>query len=359
MNAVASDNFWLSPMPFQRPGPGTASDGLPRYDVTQFNQAYFDRLRARVIAAGERGIYASIMLFNGWSVTHADLNNAWKGHPFRSTNNINGINGDPNGDMLGEETHTLAIPAITAIQDAYVRKVIDAVNDLDNVLYEISNESPGQSQSWQYHMIQLIKNYEATKPKQHPVGMTVEYPGGSNAELFASDADWISPNGDINTPPVATGSKVILSDTDHLCGVCGDRYWVWKSFLRGENPIFMDPWDVDIAFNDPTSVSIRQNLGYVRAYAARIDLAGMTPQSNLASTGYCLANPGGASPEYLVYLPSGGSVTVDLSGTAGGLEVEWFSPRTNQTVAGGTADAGGTASLAAPFTGDAVLYLHR
>ena len=34
--------------------------------------------------------------------------------------------------------------AITALQEAYVRKVVDTVNDLDNVLYEISNESSRQ-----------------------------------------------------------------------------------------------------------------------------------------------------------------------------------------------------------------------
>ena len=30
---------------------------------------------------------------------------------------------------------------MTALQEAYVRKVIDTVNDLDNVLYEITNEA--------------------------------------------------------------------------------------------------------------------------------------------------------------------------------------------------------------------------
>jgi hypothetical protein len=44
-----------APMPYQRTGPGTAEDGLPQFDVTQFNQLYFDRLRDRVIEAGERG----------------------------------------------------------------------------------------------------------------------------------------------------------------------------------------------------------------------------------------------------------------------------------------------------------------
>ena len=34
----------------------------------EFNQEYFDRLRSRVIAAGECGIYVSVMLFQGWSI---------------------------------------------------------------------------------------------------------------------------------------------------------------------------------------------------------------------------------------------------------------------------------------------------
>ena len=32
-------------------------------------------------------------------------------------------------------------------------------------------------------MIRFIKRYEADKPKQHPVGMTILYPGGTNADL--------------------------------------------------------------------------------------------------------------------------------------------------------------------------------
>ena len=44
-------------------------------------------------------------------------------------------------------------------------------------------------------------------------------------------------------PPPADGRKVILTDTDHLWGVGGDVAWVWKSFLRGLNPLFMDPYE--------------------------------------------------------------------------------------------------------------------
>ena len=34
-----------------------------------------------------------------------------------------------------------------------------------------------------------------------------------------------------------------LLDTDHIWGCGGNAAWVWKSFLRGHNPLFMDPYD--------------------------------------------------------------------------------------------------------------------
>ncbi len=151
-------DVYFNPMPYARTGPGTALDGGPKYNLDQFNQAYFDRLRSRVVAASDRGLYVSIMLFQGWSIDNngKGSGNPWPGHPFNRANNINGVDGGLNNDGEGEEIHRLAVPAVTARQEAHVRKVIDTVNDLDNVLYEISNESTGpENTQWQYHMINL------------------------------------------------------------------------------------------------------------------------------------------------------------------------------------------------------------
>ncbi len=363
-------NYWFDPPPpFQRMGPGLALDGKPKFDLTKLEQRYFDRLRARVEAARTQGIYVSIMLFNGWSVASAKgsfaANNPWPSHPLNAANNINGLDGDANGDNSGEEVHTLANPAIMAVQEAYIKKVIDTVNDLDNVLYEISNESDNSSTDWQYHLINFIKAYQATKPYQHPVGMTVEFPSGDNNKLFDSPADWISPNGPLDDPITGDGRKVILHDTDHLCGICGDREWVWMAFMRGLNPIFMDGYDgagygvggAGFTFDDPTWVSLRKNLGYTRLFAERMNLAAMTPQNTVASTGYALAKPNSPNAELLVYLPQGGAVTVNLTAVNGLLTVEWFNPATGVSSDGGTVAGGAERQLTAPFTGDAVLYL--
>ena len=347
-----------APQPWARTGPGKALDGKPKFNLTKFNPAYFDRLRRRISAAHDRGIYVSVMLFEGWAMQFSA--GAWEGHPFHKQNNINDIDGDQNEDGKGLEFHTLANPEVTALQEAYVSKVIDTVNNFDNVLYEISNENHPPSTQWQYHMIRYIKKYEKSKPKQHPVGMTFQYRGGKNETLFNSPADWVSPNnegGYRDNPPAADGRKVILNDTDHLWGIGGNQAWVWKSFLRGYNPIFMDPYDgVVLGENfDSKWEPIRVSLGHTRRYAERMNLASMQPRNDLASTQYCLANPGA---EYLVYKPASDESSITVTLKSGRYKYEWFNPNQGKIVSKGTIRAdSGEQTLKAPLKGDAVVYI--
>jgi len=340
----------VQPQPWQRTGPGTALDGQPKFDLSAFDQTYFDNLRARAVAAAERGIYVSIMLFEGHALNYSQPPWNWDGHPFHPGNNIN---------QLGVERdtlHTLDVPAGVEVQKAFIRKVIDTVNDLDNVLYEIANEDGHGTVEWQYHLIDYIKAYERSKPKQHPVGMTFRYNGGTNDELFASPADWISPGTSDYAEPAANNSgKVVILDTDHIWGIGGDSNWVWKSFVRGNNPIYMDPFGSP--HNPAADPTAQRAMGQTLAYARRLDLAAMEPRPELASSTYALASIGKANDTYLVYSAGKPEVTVDLSSTAGELSAEWFDPQTGKTVDGGSVAGGGVQSFAAPFESSAVLYL--
>ena len=349
----------VAPLPFMRTGPGKALDGKPKFDLRKFNPAYFERLRTRTEAAREHNIYASIMLFEGWGLQRLEA--GWRNHPFHPDNNVNGIDGDLNGDGYGVEVHALADTSITSIQTNYVKKVIETVNDLDNVLYEISNENHPPSTQWQYYMIDFIHEYEKGMPYQHPVGMTFQFKGGSNETLFESPADWISPNpegGYRDNPPDAAGRKLIITDTDHLWGIGGNQQWVWKSFLRGMNPIFMDPYDCEVLKGsyDPEWVEpIRKSMGYTLEYAKRMNLIKMVPENELASSAYCLAEKG---KEYLVYLPEGNEVTVNLTDASRDLKVEWFNPNSGETVKQGKIKGGHVPVMKSPFgDDDAVLYL--
>ncbi len=381
----------FTPAPYLRTGPGTALDGGPKFDLTRFNEAYFSRLHERVRVAGEQGIYVSIMLFNGFSVADKSRKitgkgNPWRNHPYNSANNINGIDGDLNGDGQGFEVHTLSDPTVVALEEAYVAKVVDTVQDLDNVLYEISNESDKQSRDWEYEMIRFVHTTEKARAKQHPVGVTVAFPDGKNDDLWASPADWIAPNDSDaepykTNPPASDGRKVVVADTDHLWGIGGNVDWVWKSFCRGLNMLFMDPYQAQVppgsgplltdgrtdektqsARDRAEWEAVRRNLGYTRLLAERMNFAAMSPKSSLASTGYCLANPGS---EYLVYLPRPRwrywflrrTVVVDLGASPSSIRAEWFSPASGKMFDGGSVTGGRSVQLKAPFWGAAVLYL--
>ena len=186
--------------------------------------------------------------------------------------------------------------------------------------------------------------------------MTFQYKGGTVEELFASPADWISPDcsrGYKPDPPAASGAKVMIIDTDHgygwqalkKDGARVQQAWVWKNLLRGNQTLFMDPYLAKIAGGntgrnspgganprepyfglspDPYWETIRVAMGRARRYAEKIDLAAAAPRSEVSSTAYCLANPGS---EYLVYNPGEPkSFTVSLNG--GGYEFEWYNPTT-------------------------------
>ena len=350
---------YCQPHPWKRTGPDAAVDRKPRFDLTAFDPDYFDRLRQRIALARDRGIYVSIMLFEGWEVQFTD---AWRFHPFHGPNNVNGIHTDPAGrgllyNQLREDSTG---QRVLKLQEAYVSKVIDTVNDLDNVLYEICNEAGAYSTAWQYHMIDFIHGYESKKPKRHPVGITFMYPGGTNRTLIDSPADWISPNPgspeeDYKFRPSARDvGKVIVNDTDHLWGhTGGDNVWVWRSFLRGLNVLFMEELLPSPTWQD----SARVAMGQARRLSERIDLAHMHPVPALAQTGYLLTD---RSLWYVAYQDGGqGEFWVDLTGSSGVFSVEWLDTMNDKAVQGKPVEGGARRVFTTPFPGPAVVILKR
>jgi hypothetical protein len=233
-------------------------------------------------------------------------------------------------------------------------------------------------------MISLIHTYEAGKPNQHPVGYASLQSLGPDSTLYNSNADWVAPGARIS-PTSSCGSgtpacKVNINDSDHsYYGMWNDsaqtnRNYVWENFMNGDQVMFMDPYVIywtsgnrNLCQSPTNGVctgpdsrwnNLRDNLGYTLTYANKMDLAKMTPQGNLSSTGFCLADNVATGAEYLAYAPNGGTFTVNLSATTRTLNLEWLNPSSGAITAGGTI-AGGSAnqSFTPPFSGDAVLYL--
>jgi hypothetical protein len=364
----ADVHFCMTPQPWPRTGPGPATDGKPKFDLSVFDQNYFDRIRQRVIAAGNADCYASVMLFEGFSLHLTATPDNIEGHPFYAANNINDI-----GITSIIDYQVLPLDSrVEALQLAYVRKVIDTVHDLPNVLYEVANESSGQNADsvlfddgssidtpigdtteWQYWVINTVKDYERDMGYDpHPIGMTYLFPvaelSKSNEPLWRSPADWISPGFDDTLgegrwsidPPPNDGSKVVLLDTDHFSPFSSSALWVWKAFLRGHNPILYDlgilSGDVppDPSEGNPSFDSLepaRHAMGDTRSFAERISLTTMQPSTDVSETRFALADPGN---EYLILQPSetGDPFTVRL--TPGQYAVEWHSLRSRERISG-------------------------
>jgi hypothetical protein len=175
---------------------------------------------------------------------------------------------------------------------------------------------------------------------------------GSANDLLASPADWILLPVTDTDPPLATGNKVLFSDIDPKLLASSTSYpMVWKNFMRGFNPIYLES---DLA-NPSADENVHGSMGYAFKYSQLVDLSSMSPRSELCSTGYCLINPG---REYLVYLTSGGTVRVDLSAVSGSLVANWFSPTTRQTLSGGTVSAT-SGSFTVPAPSNSGIYEFR
>jgi hypothetical protein len=222
--------------------------------------------------------------------------------------------------------------------------------------------------------------------------MTAIFPMGSNDRLFASPADWVSPANsdatDSGKDLSALSGKVILNDTDHIWGIGGDPQWVWESLCRGLNPIYMDIYTASLIQKYPMyrpgaqptdqerrvrsdAERVRNNLGFARVFAERMNLRTAVPHGDLVSTGYCLGDSG---LQYLVFLPADAyglamlrhgirrghfneRVTVDLSKQSSEFSVDWFRVATGELIPSGQVRGGSKVEFEAPFYGDAVLFL--
>lgn len=356
------EDGYYSPAPY-------ASSG-DKYDLRKYNNVYFERLKRRIREAGKRNLYLSVMLFEGWSVMGQGRGRKpvpWPRHPYNEKNNINNINGDPDRDGNGYEVHTLKVREITRLQEAYVKHFIDQLNGFDNIIWEIGNECHEGSARWQYHIVDIIKKYEAAKPKQHLVWVNL-----SEKDIYetACHADIVSPAGERKysyNPPAADGAKVVIADSDHLSPLRVTHVQMWKWFSRGMHPILMDckyqplTWWKGGNFRPehPKWQQMRDALSVIQTYADKCNLVKMVPQEAKAllpsSTGYCLYEPG---KEYMVYQPAPNeSFTVQLP--AGEYHCEWIIPTSGKSKTGRIKSSGGKKNFKPPFPWPAALYLKR
>ena len=140
-------------------------DGGNKFDLTQWDPAYFKRLKNFMRAAQDRGIVVELTLF--CPMYNEQL---WEACPMNTANNVNGIGGCPR-----DEVFTLQHQDLLEVQLALVKKVVRELRDFDNLYYEVCNE-PYQRRTemaWQHRIVDTIVEMEKDFPARHLISLNI------------------------------------------------------------------------------------------------------------------------------------------------------------------------------------------
>lgn len=172
--------------PWKRSSVGGNANGGNKFDLDQWDEAYFSRLKSFVEEAQKRGIIVEITLF---SSVYSEK--AWNNCAVNPQNNINNV-------VLSDykKAHTMENGNVLKYQEKFVKKIVTELNKYDNIFYEIINEpwvdqvawrnkpniwqksaleqwnsriniASDSSLEWQSHMARLITDVEKSLDKTH------------------------------------------------------------------------------------------------------------------------------------------------------------------------------------------------
>lgn len=154
--------------PWPRTKSGKALDGEPQYDLSRWNEEYFERLHRFFAMASDLGIVIEATIFSNSYDDHIYALN-----PLHPANNIQGV-----GASSYVRYNTLLDESLWNKQQEFVRKIVSELNRYDNFYFEICNE-PGtmavqevaaaQIDEWQAAVGKLIREAEAELPNKHLV----------------------------------------------------------------------------------------------------------------------------------------------------------------------------------------------
>lgn len=116
-------------LPWRRSNTPGYTLGGNKFDLTQWNEAYFTRLKDFMTEARRNGIIVEITLFS------AHYAEGWNYSAFNPKNNVNQTDSVPSAVVNSLENGN-----ILGYQEQYVRKIVNELNGFDNFYFEIQNE---------------------------------------------------------------------------------------------------------------------------------------------------------------------------------------------------------------------------
>ncbi|MBN1418370.1 MAG: hypothetical protein JXP34_06305 [Planctomycetes bacterium] len=349
--------------------PGYANGGN-KFDLTKYDPAYFERLRAFVAEAGKRGIVVEMVLFCPF---YEDA--MWDLSPMKTSNNINGI-----GNMARTAVYTLEDEGMLAVHQKVTREIVRALRDADNVYFEICNEPyfGGVTLAWQHRIADTIVDAEKDLPAKHLIAQNIA--NGSKKIEDPHPAVSIF-NFHYARPPVAVArnwglNKVIADDETGFKGPADVEYRTegWDFIIAG-GAIYSN---LDYSFTpdheDGTAkpdapggggAALRRQLRILKDFIEGLDFVHMKPDDACIQSGVpekatarALVERGKA---YAIYIKGGTKANLAVDLPAGAYEAQWIDTKTGATARAETFDhAGGARTLASPrYAEDIALRILR
>ncbi len=328
--------------------------GGNRFDLTQWDDDYFLRLKDFLRQAAQRGIVVELTLF---CPMYKD--SMWDDSPMKSTNNVNEV-----GDCGREEVYALKHESITEVQLAVTRKVIQELRDFGNLYYEVCNEPyfGGVTSEWQHRIVDEIVSTERTFPHKHLISLNV---ANGRQRIESPHPDVSIFNFHYCVPPdvVALNSHVNKVIGENETGFRGSADVLYRTegwdFLMAGGALYNNldysfsvqrPDGTLVDYKSPGggSVELRKQLGILKRFFDEMDFVRMKPDHshvhvltpNLTSS--VLATIGKTYVVYLhaplpnkpkkleEHLRENIEVTLQLDFPAGDYRVVWLNPVTGR-----------------------------
>jgi hypothetical protein len=313
--------------------------GGAKFDLSAWDDAYFQRLRDFVGQAGKRGIVVEIALFCPYY-----KDEMWELSPLKASNNVSGV-----GDVPREEVLTLQHSELLRMQEAMVRKIVGELKECDNLYYEICNEPyfGGVTLEWQTHIAATIVDAESAFPARHLIAQNIANGSCKIAEPNPAVSIF---NFHYSNPPDSVAlnaelKRVIAFDETGFRGTADAPYRTeaWEFILAGGAVYDNLDYSFSVAHPDGTAPftkspggggpALRHQLQLLKQFIESFDFVRMTPDRSIirssptGATAWALAEPGRA---YAVYLKEGSGGALTLKVPPGRYTAEWLNPRTGE-----------------------------
>jgi hypothetical protein len=335
---------YLAPW-IRAPQPGYAGGGN-KFDLSRWNNAYFERLHSFISEAGKRNIAVEVTLF---SVLYGNGSKGWGSWNLNPLNAINNVNGFSNASW--DRFNTLQDPKLTAAQDALVRKTAASIGDLDNFYYEICNEcyfsgaGARETAAWVRHIAATLASAEAKLPLRHAIAENV---ANGYAAIESPDPAVSIWNFHYASPPSAlpinwaVNKPIAFDETSNGCTSLDRRREAWAFALSGgavyDNLDSSFKTDNAAGTDSPGCQQTRYELRTLANFMSGLDLKRMRPAREelrqwplFSSEAYMLKDPDNT---YAMYLKGGSNMRIStllLEVSAGRFQTEWLNPRTGDS----------------------------